>query len=65
MKKSSSLQLYKVDFNPKEFKTGQSKIDQLPLKLEARRNSTSQVNTSPSDKVEIEILKRQNAILHR
>lgn len=39
MRKSSSLQVFPLDFNPKEFKTGQSRIDRLPL----RRHSASQV----------------------
>ena len=58
MRKSSSVQLLNLDFNPKEFKVGCSKIDQLPL----RRHSASQLNPTPTQthRHEVELLRKIN-----
>ena len=63
MRKSSSVQLFPVDFNPKEFKVGASKIETLPI----RRYSTSHIHTLPSQipRQDIDLLKRQNAALQK
>lgn len=61
MRKSSSLQVFPLDFNPKEFKTGQSRIDRLPL----RRHSASQVPSLLPFQQGIENLKRVNTTLLR
>jgi hypothetical protein len=63
MRKSSSVQLIPVDFNPKDFKVGASKIETLPI----RRHSTSNIHTLPSQtpRQDIDLLRRQNAALQR
>ena len=63
MRKSSSAQLFPLDFNPKDFKVGASKIETLPI----RRNSTSNIHTLPSQSTrnDLDLLKRQNAALQR
>lgn len=60
MRKSSSLQVFPLEFNPKDFKIGQSRIDQLPL----RRHSASHIPTQQLSG-EILQLKKQNEALQR
>jgi hypothetical protein len=63
MRKSSSAQVLPIDFNPKEFKVGSSKIDQLPL----RRHSAAQLRDIPvhSHRNEVETLRRLNTQLQK
>ena len=63
MRKSSSVQLFPGEFNPKYFKVGASKIETLPI----RRCSASNIHTLPShtNHQDIDLLKRQNAALQK
>lgn len=61
MRKSSSAQVFKCDFVPSECSVGQSSIDRLPIRLDARRHSSQVVRISLAQ--EIEQLRNQNALL--
>lgn len=61
MRKTSSLQLFSIDFDPKECKIGQSKIDKLPM----RRHSTSHIPPQLVFQQELDNLKKVNCALLR
>ena len=64
MRKSSSTQLFPIDFNPKEFRVGESSIDKLPLK---RRYSAAQIQVMPKQNrgSELDLLRKKNELLTR